>query len=163
MFTPGGIPEGHTLDRVYKQLKRHNNANPNNPITCLLYLRWDRFARNSMPAASQVERFKEIGVEINAFERWVDWDDAMSKALFMFEAIHAEQVSNGHFRPCNTRCYDAQGYQSGTYCVARCAAHLYPRLHQDRAAKAIHNRQRSETSWQPFRSAVDMILVSVEQ
>jgi DNA invertase Pin-like site-specific DNA recombinase len=98
----GRNPRRPHLDRVYKQLKRHNNANPNNPITCLLYLRWDRFARNSMPAASQVERFKEIGVEINAFERWVDWDDAMSKALFMFEAIPCGAGQHGHFRPCYT-------------------------------------------------------------
>jgi flagellar biosynthesis chaperone FliJ len=154
----GRNPRRPHLDRVYKQLKRHNNANPNNPITCLLYLRWDRFARNSMPAASQVERFKEIGVEINAFERWVDWDDAMSKALFMFEAIHAEQVSNDTSDHV-IRCYTHK-YQSGIYCVAR-VPHIFNRIYQDRALKQ-YTIVKSET-WQPFRNAVDMILVGVNR
>jgi hypothetical protein len=109
-----------------------------------------------MPAASQVERFKEIGVEINAFERWVDWDDAMSKALFMFEAIHAEQVStdiSDHV----TRCYDHK-VKMGTYCVAR-LPHIFTRVYINRQLKQ-YTIERS-TSWQPFRSAVDMVLVGV--
>lgn len=52
-----------------------------NKIDGILFLRWDRFARNLGLSLNEIENFKKIGVEVNSFEQPLDFTSPNSILL----------------------------------------------------------------------------------
>ena len=46
-----------------------------NKIDYLLVHKWDRFSRNGMDALNYIYTFKQLGIEVNCIESWIDHED----------------------------------------------------------------------------------------
>lgn len=57
-----------TLDKIYDFCLRNTN------VSYLIIQKWDRFYRNSERAWYWIKRFKDISVEINAAEQWINYE-----------------------------------------------------------------------------------------
>ena len=60
------------------------------PVDYLLIYRFDRFGRNTREALNYIEKFWQIGVEINCPNEWLDMDDDSSALLLPLRLSLAE-------------------------------------------------------------------------
>ena len=60
-------PEWKKLNKFAKK----NKAS----IDYLLVVDWDRFSRNTYEALGVINDFKQLGVEVNCIDKWIDYDD----------------------------------------------------------------------------------------
>ena len=56
----------------FQELKKYVKANKGR-IDYLLVQKWDRFSRNIGAAISMIEYFRNIGVEVNCIDNWIDY------------------------------------------------------------------------------------------
>lgn len=89
----GRDPSREQLLDAHRKLKAYNKK-ATHPVTCLILLRWDRWFRNAMQSVEWVNNFKEIGVEVNTIERWIEFDKATDLMLFFLEQAAAQKVSD---------------------------------------------------------------------
>ncbi|MEY4125935.1 MAG: hypothetical protein RL737_124 [Bacteroidota bacterium] len=77
-----------------------------NKIDLLLVHKWDRFSRNAMEALQIIETFKNLNIEVNSIDQWIDHDDPTQKMmLFLYlgmpevdNLIRSEKVIDGNRR-----------------------------------------------------------------
>lgn len=89
----GRDPDREQLMEAHRKIKNYNRRDTH-PVTCLILLRWDRWFRNAMAAVEWVNRFKEIGVEVNTVERWIEFDKMTDLMIFFLEQAASQKVSD---------------------------------------------------------------------
>lgn len=62
-------------------------------IDLLLVQKWDRYARNALEALQFIETFKQMGIEVNAIDQWIDHDDA-SQLMMLLIYLGMPEVDN---------------------------------------------------------------------
>ena len=64
----------------WKKLNKFAQKNKTR-IDYLLVVDWDRFSRNTFDALGVINEFKQLGIEVNCIEKWVDYDDPTQKIM----------------------------------------------------------------------------------
>ena len=59
---------------IFSELIQYSTLNKK-AINLLLITKWDRFSRNALEALSMIKLFKNMGIEINAIEQWINHND----------------------------------------------------------------------------------------
>ena len=62
-------------------------------INFLLFLKWDRFSRNTGEAYSVIKEFHNQGIEVNAIDQWMDFENPDNK-LMLAIYLAAPEVEN---------------------------------------------------------------------
>lgn len=98
------------LEQLYRQQKRRKS------IDYVLFQKVDRYYRNVKTAWEWVDKFNDIGIEINFIEQWIDW--AMPNAHFQLTillALAEEESRNTSRRTVqNLKTVKANGFYVGT-------------------------------------------------
>ena len=89
----GRDPNRAQLKEALDRIKAYNR-NATQPITLLLLSKWDRWFRNAMASVEWVNRFKEIGVEVNTIDRWCFYTSANDLIMFFIEQCTAQNFSD---------------------------------------------------------------------
>lgn len=95
-----------TLDRIFQFCLQ------NSKINYLIVQKWDRFYRNSQKALYWIEKFKEIGVQVNAAEQWINYEGgSINTILGIYIGMAADESHNTSMRVKDrNRVWQAKGY-----------------------------------------------------
>ena len=109
------VEENPELNAIYDDLKRRNGrAGLKSKVTLLVLLNWTRFFRNALAAMHYIYIFRQIGVEINTIQNWIDHDDPNSVLPLLIALYQAEQYSRDLQR--QIRNGNAERLEQGVYC-----------------------------------------------
>lgn len=62
-------------------------------VDYVLFLKWDRFSRNTMDAYNMIRKLHDLGIEANATEQWIDFENPDAKIMLAIY-LAAPEVEN---------------------------------------------------------------------
>ncbi|MBC5606817.1 MULTISPECIES: recombinase family protein [Bacteroides] len=87
----------------FKEMKTYAFRRTNH-VDMILVTRWDRFARNLTQALVQIEKFKEMGIEVNSVEQHIDYGqpDYIVMLSMYLSTSHSERLKiSRRVKECN--------------------------------------------------------------
>ena len=87
----------------FKEMKTYAFKRTNH-VDMILVTRWDRFARNLTQALVQIEKFKEMGIEVNSVEQHIDYGqpDYIVMLSMYLSTSHSERLKiSRRVKECN--------------------------------------------------------------
>lgn len=99
------------LQSALSYAKWHNQV-ANEPLTHFVVSVWDRFFRNTSKSGKYSSAFKDIGVEVNAVEEWVNFNDSGDVVLHSVRQgiAEGESIKNGNRTKAGMRAKMRAGY-----------------------------------------------------
>ena len=77
---------------VFKELMTYCKANKDK-IDYLLIYKWDRFSRNTAEALHIINLFKQLGIEVNCTDQWIDHEDP-NQLIFLLMNLGIPETDN---------------------------------------------------------------------
>ena len=96
----------------WKKLNKFSKKNKAK-IDYLLVVDWDRFSRNTYEALGVVNDFKQLGIEVNCIDKWIDYNDP-SQIMMQLMYLGMPEVDN-KVRSQKVRVGMRQGLLEGRY------------------------------------------------
>ena len=73
------------INKIMKYCKQHKGE-----VDLILFLRWNRYSRDTPEAYKNIEYFQKLGIEVNASDEHIDWRQSESKILLAVYISQAE-------------------------------------------------------------------------